>query len=335
MTAGSPATSTLIRASTRDGICLPVIDVTDPRFAVADDPPHLNSLLEASARVEQSGRFVPRFIMRLIIKGLTRNSQLARALYGSNSEFLPGLPTYIMKLGPENLPPPYDSAADKKFAALAHFTLLRLRTQQTARLLSDGLAKDLADDAAPLHLINVAGGPAIDSLNAIIQLRRNRPDLLQRKIVIDVFDLDDAGPFFGANALASLMAAGRPLAGLDMALVHRRYDWNETAALTEHLAALAKAGAVTAASSEGGLFEYGEDDAIVANLEALHAGGVRLIAGSVTNDDKARRRMIRESGFNLKPRGVLRFRPLAARGGYAIERADNFHFSTTVQLRPL
>lgn len=335
MTATSPAASTLIHASTRDGISLPVIDVTNPRFAVADDPPHLNSLLEASAREEQSRRFVPRFIMRLLIKGLTRKSLLARALFGSGSEFLPGLSTYIMKLGPENLPPPYDSATDKKFAASAHLTLLRLRTQQTARLISDGLAEDLTDDAAPLHLINIAGGPAIDSLNAIILLRRDRPELLRRKIVIDVFDLDDAGPFFGANALAALMAAGRPLAGLDMALVHRRYDWNETAALTDHLASLAKAGAVAAASSEGGLFEYGEDNAIVANLRALHTGGVRLIAGSVTNDDEARRRTIRETGFNLKPRGVRGFMPLATLGGYAIARAEHSHFSTQVQLRPL
>jgi hypothetical protein len=158
---------------------------------------------------------------------------------------------------------------------------------------------------------------------------------LRRRIFIDVFDIDDEGPHFGANALTALMVAGRPLADLDIMFVHRRYDWNETAALTHHLAELSKAGAIAAASSEGGLFEYGEDDAIVANLKALHAGGVRLIAGSVTNDDEARRRMVRTSRFKLKPRGISGFRPLATRGGFNIAHTEPAHFSTQVQLRPL
>jgi hypothetical protein len=334
MTAAKSITD-LVYATTRDGVSLPVIDVTNPRFAVPDDPPNVNRLLELTAREERSRRWVPHFIMRILIRALAKKSLLARALFSTGTDFLPGLPTYILKLGPDNLPPPYDGPAYKKFAASAHLTLLRLRTQQTARFIADGLAEDLIDDGAPLHLINIAGGPAIDSLNAVILLRRQRPDLLRRKIIIDVFDLDNDGPFFGANALAAMTAVGRPLAGLDIALVHRRYDWNDTAALTQRLTELKAAGAVAAASSEGGLFEYGEDDAIVANLLALHAGGVRLITGSVTNNDEARKRMIATSGFKLKPRGVSGFRPLAARGGYAIARAQPTHLSMPVQLRPL
>lgn len=331
----NPATSPLITALTRDGIVLPVIDVTQPRFAVSDDPSNVNRLLEASVREEQSRRYVPRFLMRLMLRELTKKSLLARALFGTDSEFLPGLPTYVMKLGPDNLPSPYDSPTDKKFAASAHLTLLRLRTQQTAQLLAAGLIDDLRDDGAPLHFINIAGGPSIDSLNAIILVRRDRPELLRRKIVVDVFDLDDDGPFFGANALAALMQAGRPLVGLDIKFVHRHYDWNDIAALTAHLAALKAAGGVAVASSEGGLFEYGEDEAIAANLKALHGGGVRLVAGSVTADDEARKRMIADSGFKLKPRGIRGFMPLAAQAGFAIARVLPAHFSTQVQLRPL
>lgn len=329
------AINPLIHAFTRDGIALPVIDVTNPRFAVADDATNIGRLMEAAAREERSRRFVPRFIMQFLIRGLSRKSLLARALFGSASEFLPGLPTYVMKLGPSNLPPPYDGATDRKFAASAHLTLLRLRTQQIAQFIAGGLAEDLTEDGAPLHLINIAGGPAIDSLNAVILMQRDRPDLLRRKITIDVFDLDDKGPFFGANALSALMAPGGPLAGLDIKLVHQRYDWNDTAALTAHLAELTKTGAIATASSEGGLFEYGEDGAVVANLKTLHGGGVRLIAGSVTNDNEARRRMIRDSGFKLKPRGVRGFTPLAAQGGYMIARAQPSQLSAQVQLRPL
>jgi len=325
----------LIRASTRDGISLPIIDVTDPRFEVADDPASLGRLLEAATAEEESRRWVPRFIMKIMIGALTKKSLLARALLGSDAEFLPGLPTYIMKLGPANLPPPYDGPQDRKFAASPHLTLLRLRTQQTARLIADGLVENLAGDEAPLHLINIAGGPAIDSLNAVILLRRARPDLLKRKIAIDVFDIDPDGPFFGANALAAMMAPGAPLAGLDIAFVHRPYDWSNTALLTQHCAELAKTGAVAAASSEGGLFEYGDDAAIVANLTALREGGVRLVAGSVTNDGEARRRDIAASGFKLKPRGVSGFRPLAARGGFSIAHVRPGQMSVQVQLRPL
>ena len=72
------------------------------------------------------------------------------------------------------------------------------------------------------------------------------------------------------------MADGGPLAGLDIVFDHRSYDWDEPAPLEALLRELGAAGAIVAASSEGGLFEYGSDAAIVANLEALRAGGVKL-----------------------------------------------------------
>jgi hypothetical protein len=97
---------------------------------------------------------------------------------------------------------------------------------------------------------------------------------------------------------------------------------------------LRAAGAIIAASSEGGLFEYGGDDAIVANLEALHVGNVKLIAGSVTRSDEARRRTIAASRFKLIPRGLEGFAPLAARAGYRIARAETAQLSDQVLLRP-
>lgn len=326
----------LVYAQTREGHSFPVIDVTDARFAVADDSESLRVLIEASAKEETQRRGVPKFIMRLMLKWLTKKSLLARALFASDATFLDGLSTYVMKLGPDNLPPPYDGPADKRFAGSAHLTLLRLRTQQTARLLADGLVADLAGSAGtPLHLINIAGGPAIDSLNALILLQREKPNLLQRPIAIHVLDGDEAGPFFGANALAALQAEGRALAGLNVVFQHRPYDWNQPAPLEKLVRELAASGAVIAASSEGGLFEYGSDDAIVGNLRALHAGGVGLVAGSVTKDDEARRRMIANSKFKLVPRGLHGIAPLAERGGFAIAQVAPSHFSDQVAWRPL
>jgi hypothetical protein len=77
----------------------------------------------------------------------------------------------------------------------------------------------------PLLLLNIGGGSAIDSLNALLLLHRERPgSLADRGIRIYVLDLDTAGPTFGARALAALQAEGAPLHGLDIRLTHVPYD---------------------------------------------------------------------------------------------------------------
>jgi len=249
-----------------------------------------------------------------------------------DGSFLDGITTYVMKLGAEHLPPPFDSPTDRRVAASAQLKLLRLRTQQVATLLADGLGDALAAaPAVPVHLVNIAGGPAIDSMNALILLRQRGVDL-KRPIVIHVLDRDDAGPFFGRNALAALMADGAPLAGLEIVFDHRPYDWNDTVAPGELLREAG--GAIVGASSEGGLFEYGDDNAVVANLKALRAGNVRVVAGSVTGNTERHRRNITVSRFKLHPRGLEGFAPLAARGGWRIERSAPAQLSDQVLLTP-
>ena len=98
---------------------------------------------------------------------------------------------------------------------------------------------------------------------------------------------------------------------------------------------LGTVGAIVAASSKGGLFEYGSDAAIVANLEALQAGNVKLVAGSVTSSGEAHRRQITASRFKLIPRGLEGFAPLAERAGYRIAQAETAQLSDQVLLRPL
>ena len=72
----------------------------------------------------------------------------------------------------------------------------------------------------------------MDSLNALIVLRRDRPGVLDgRRIRIDVLDRDGDGPAFGARALTALRAEGGPLHGLDVQLRHVRTDWTETGPL--------------------------------------------------------------------------------------------------------
>jgi hypothetical protein len=334
----TPPSADLVMAATREGYDLPVIDVTQPRFAVPDDPAAAQALHDAFLASERSRRWIPRLVMRMMLRSAARRSRLIRALFDSRSGFLDGLTTYVMKLGPENLVPPYDGPMDRRVAASPHIGLLRLRMQQTARLVADGLVDDLARAAgAPLHLINIGGGPALDSINALILLRRARPDLLDRPITIHVLDPSQDGPFFGANALAALQADGRPLHGLDVAWQHRGYDWNAAATLEQLVRDLTAAGGLIAASSEGALFEYGSDDAIVANLTALRAGGAgaKLVAGSVTSADDVRQRMIAQTRFKIIPRGLAGFAPLTARAGFAIAKAVTAHLSDQVLLRPI
>src|SRR5262249_54492642 len=185
-----------------------------------------------------------------------------------------------------------------------------------------------------LHLVNIAGGPALDSINALIMLTRTHAMLIHRLIAIHVFDAQQDGPNFGARALLALTAPGGPLHGLEVQFQHHAYDWNDTAPLARVLAGLPARGAIIAASSEGGLFEYGTDDAVVANLTALARAGVPIVGGSVTSSSEVRKRMIAQTRFRFFARGLEGFAPLAERGGYAIAESRTAVISEQVLLRP-
>jgi hypothetical protein len=140
-----------------------------------------------------------------------------------------------------------------------------------ARLLADALAERLAARPdGPVHVLNIGGGPAADSFNALVHLRREHPGLLTgRRVTIHVLDVDPAGPAFGARALAALQGEGGPLAGTDAALRHVAYDWTDAAQLRRILAGLDAGDGLVAASTEGALFDYASDGDIAANLTVL------------------------------------------------------------------
>jgi hypothetical protein len=325
-------------AATAAGHDLPVLDVTHPRFALADDAAGMAALHDRLEAAERQNRRLPEFLLRFLLRQAARKSRPAAAMFGGEGAFLDGMSTYALKLGGANLVPPYDSPTDRRFADAPHCLFMRLRSQQVAKLLAGGLAADLpAAGSRALRLLNIGGGPAIDSLNALILLARDHPALMERKITIHVLDRDEAGPAFGRNALAAMMAPGRKLAGFDIAFQHQPYDWNDPHLLERLMEELAGARAVVAASSEGGLFEYGNDAAIVANLQALHndGHGARLVAGSVTRGDEMRKRLIGATRFRIVPRGLSGFAPLAERGFYRIETSLGGALSDQVRLRPV
>jgi hypothetical protein len=327
---------TVVFATTADGLRLPVIDVTNPAFAIPDDPASLAAWHDAFLAWDRRNRRMPTIVARLLFRLAARRSALIRKILTSDADYLDSITTYMMKLGANNLPSGFDSPMDRRIAAAPHVTLVRLRMQQIARLLADALVAPLADaPGAPLDLVNIAGGPALDSINALIVLARAHATLLRRPIAIHVFDAQQDGPTFGARALAALAAPGGPLHGLEIQFQHHAYDWNDTAPLARLLDGLAARGAIIAASSEGGLFEYGTDDAIVANLTALARAGVPIVAGSVTTSSEMRKRMIAQAKrFRIFPRGLEGFAPLAERGRYAIADSRPAIVSEQVLLRP-
>jgi hypothetical protein len=325
----------VVFATTAEGLRLPVIDVTHPAFAVPDDPTSLATRRDAFLAWDRGNRRMPRIVMRVLMRLAARRSPLLRKMLVSDNGYLDSISTYMLKLGADHLPPGFDGPVDRKVAAAPHVGLIRLRMQQIARLLAEALLAPLANAPdAPLHLVNIAGGPALDSINVLIMLVRTQATLIHRPIAIHVFDAQQDGPTFGARALLALTAPGAPLHRLEVQFQHHTYDWNDTAPLVRLLAGLAARDAIIAASSEGGLFEYGTDDAIVANLTALAQAGVPVVAGSVTSSSEERKRMIAQTRLRLFARGLEGFAPLAGRSGYAIAESRTAVVSEQVLLRP-
>ncbi len=264
---------------TDDGLELPVIDITHPAFAFEISEAELDTLID---NIQRSSSLPP-----AVLQSVAQKSILFRGMAESAGTFTTGMMTYLNKLEPGNLGDGYATPVDRQWAASLTPVSFRWRMRHVSRLLADGLAPALSQrKTVPLHLINIAGGPAMDSLNALILLQKTQPDLLAGRLTtIHVLDLDTERPSFGSRALASLQAQGAPLHGGTAVFDAIRYNWADTSTLRMLIDQL-EPEAVVAGSSEGGLFEYASDDAIVANLQILHTGtpGDMVVVGPVVRD---------------------------------------------------
>ncbi len=256
-----------------EGWELPVIDVTHQAFACEPTAGQLATASAATLQTVREAQRLPLFLRRFI----AHHTALGRDF---DSAYMSGMTTYLQKLGPDNLGRGYTRTLDRKTANLLGPLAMRLRLKAMARLLAEHVCLMMAARAgAPLHLINIAGGAAPDSLNALLVLHQEHPQCLaSHPIHVYVFDLDAAAPRFGARALEALRAPGAPLHDLDITLIHTKYDWLDVFPLRELLKEIHHEHAIVAASSEGGLFEYGTDTEIIANLKTLlpaHSRGRR------------------------------------------------------------
>jgi hypothetical protein len=319
-----------------DGLELPVIDITHPAFAIDVTPDALDAMADQFVREELRRERVPLFLRRLLLRFLFRRAMIGKALLGASGSFVPGMATYLMKLGPDNLGS-YAAPMDRRLVAAFPPFATRVRLRDVAQLLAEGLAPALAArPGVPLHLINIAGGPSADSLNALIVLRARQPDTLaSRRIHLTVLDQDTNGPLFAARALEALRAPGARLEGLDIVFRQIKYDWHDPDALRRTLDEMGVIDVIWAASSEGGLFDYGSDGAVVSNLQALASvsGANAIVAGSATRDDGPSLAVRRGAHVATVPRSLPAFEAIARRGGWVLDRAIAAPFSFHILLR--
>lgn len=302
-------------AFTDDGTELPVIDITNPAFAEDASPERIASLC-ASFRHFQK---LPVFLRR----AFSRNSIAMRGLNDRSATFLGGMTTYVAKLSPGVLGKGYSTSVDRKVAAAIGSVAFRIRLQDMARLMADELVPILtARPGRPVRMLNIGGGPAMDSLNALILLRKEQPEMLTgRRTVITALDVDEAGPSFGMRALSALSRAGAPLQGLDVTFEHLVYDWTHTSELKETLSQLGPDD-VAIGSSEGGLFEYASNDVILENLRALVQGTPTdfCVVGSIMRDDEIPHWIQATSRFPLHTFKLADFTALVRGSGWCVRR---------------
>ncbi|MGC2465507.1 MAG: hypothetical protein WA517_09955 [Candidatus Acidiferrum sp.] len=320
----------VLYARTEEGLELPVIDVTNPAFAVSATEEDLEAML--GQYIQETGK---RQEMTVELREALQASIFGRALMAASGTFLDGMSTYRLKLGPENLGADA-TPIDRRIAGSFPAYTSRIRLADMARLLAEGLAvRDGREPRRDVCLVNIGGGAGADSWNALIHLQREQPELLEmRKIGIAVMDVDERGPAFGAKAVEALGGVGAPLEGMAIGFKYFSYEWSETERLRVALDGLGARQAVCGVSSEGGLLEYGADEEIVGNLNVLHGGtaGDAIVVGSVTREGEAVRASARANRIATRPRTMEAFRALAEEGGWAVDEVIERAFSYNVRL---
>ena len=226
-------------AFTDEGIELPVIDVTHPSFSLGSDADLATAFEKYSRQVKSRAR-LPTFARALLTRWMARRSALVRAALADREgngggRILSGTATYLMKLPPGHLGAGYARGIDRKLAAGYPPLGLRFRLRATAELLASSIVALLAARRQRrVELVNIGGGPAIDSVNALLLVRKDHPEALAgRSVHIHVLDRELGGPRFGERALAALRLQRGPLHGVDAGLNAVAYDWAEVAVLRD------------------------------------------------------------------------------------------------------
>jgi hypothetical protein len=314
----------VIFATTNEGQNIPVIDVTNPAFFVTVTDEELSKIAEKTRKIVE----IAVKMRKNNASGVRPSSKLS---HDEDKTYYTGMATYFNKLGAENLHDTFATAQDKRMADTIAPIAMRLRLRAIAHHLADNLENLLAcNPAQDLHLLNIGGGTGVDSWNGIILVKQKNPELLcARDTVIELLDIDPVAPSFGARALQALTADNAPLANLRATLKYTHYDWNDVSALRRLLVKIDAPHKVVAASSEGGLLEYGSDDAISENLAILReqTGDRFFLVCSVFRDEQSVDPSVRlakaTNQLGIRFLGRAAFTDLSYRSGWVARWAED------------
>ncbi len=222
---------------------------------------------------------------------LAQHSYIIAGFLSINKEnnFLSGISTLMMKLGPGLIGDGIGKIFERRASKSISSVTLRVRIQDICKLEAEALIPQLTQwPEKNLCFINIGGGTASDSINTLILILKKDPSLLRnRKIEINVLDMDTFGPAFGNNCIESLKTPDQYFHHLDISFRYIKYNWTDSSGM-EGLLTERKEW-VTLCSSEGGLFEYGTNEDIISNLNLLYdkTGDEMKIAGSLIKDSRS------------------------------------------------
>jgi len=260
--------SGLSYAFTDSGAELPVLDITHPLFIASVDDADIDLLIRNSPHQAQRIKEMPDYVKRF----LGKRSVIMGGIYLKDSKdlYLNGMSTLMSKMGPYLIGGGWKTFFDRNFSMSLSPLSMRMRLRDTCRLQKDALLPQLkANLQKKLCFVNIAGGTANDSINTLILILKEDPTLLKnRKTEITILDSDTFGPNYARRCIKSLREPEGKFNGLEIACHHIKYNWNNTNKLSQLLSE--KQDCIVLASSEGGLFEYGSDEAIISNLNALY-----------------------------------------------------------------
>lgn len=290
------------------GLELPVLDITHPLFITSINEESLEELCKESAQKAKSMKEMPDAQKKMILE----TSYIFGRYFNKDPHptYLSGMSTYMLKLGPNLIGGGEERNIDRMIATGVVSVAARMRLRDICRQQVNALVPQLTTSPGKeLCLINIAGGAAADSINTLILvLEENQSLLKNRKIEINVFDIDSDSPDFAGRCIEALKAPGGHFHGLDISFNHIKYNWADTRDLIDFPAK--KRDRILTGTSEGGLFEYAGDEEIKNNLDALYDNSPHdmQFTGSVIHDidtvDPTMAAMAEESRGALRLRGT-------------------------------
>jgi hypothetical protein len=277
-------------AFTLNGVELPVLDTTHSLFLSSIDEVRLKEMLGKSEKSadKTAEKFVnmPSYLKKFLAKRSFVMSELLQQ--NDENAFLTGLSTLMLKLGPNLIGKGRKRFLDRLSSKGIGGIVLRMRVRDISKCLANSMTPLLERSPEKnICFINIAGGAASDSINALFLIQQENPALLKnRAIEINVLDIDTYGPAFADRCIAALKAPGNRFNDLNISFRHVHYDWNSTGKLEELLSERKEW--LQICSSEGGLFEYCSDEVITQNLNTIYDNSTDdiIIAGSLLHDIK-------------------------------------------------